>query len=314
MHETTTSRPVAASSFQPMSQKLVCATCLMTGRSPPRSRTNGDCRVRGRVGLGDLRLRRARRHAHVDRLEDAAVERHQVRHERHRDAQLLLDLGGVPMREHAVRRQALVDLAEVRALARRLARARDAGLGVDDDVAGDQARRHQRAPAPAPRPSGSSRRRPPAAPPGSAAPRALGHPVGRARRQRRDRVIPARPVAVAAQTKRARQVEDATAALDQLRRDVGRGVLGQGQKHHVVGRQPLEVVRLDLAVPQPRQARAACGRRWPSGSPSRSAARRAGGGPAGGPVPAPNTPSPPQSRPYAPDLRLLCRQYIQRSG
>ena len=43
MHETTTSRPVASSSFQPMSQKFVCATCLMTGRSPPRSRTNGDC-------------------------------------------------------------------------------------------------------------------------------------------------------------------------------------------------------------------------------------------------------------------------------
>ena len=103
------------------------------------------------------RLGRARRHAHVDRLEDAAVERHQVRHERHRDAQLLLDLGGVPVREDAVGRQAAVHFGEVRPLGRRLAGARDARLGVDDDVG----RRRRPAPAPAARapaapPSGSS--------------------------------------------------------------------------------------------------------------------------------------------------------------
>ena len=72
--------------------------------------------------------------ARVDRLEDPAVERHEVRHERHVHPELLLDLGLVPMREHAVRGDAAVHLGEVRALGRRLAGARDAGLRVDDDA------------------------------------------------------------------------------------------------------------------------------------------------------------------------------------
>ena len=66
-------------------------------------------------------IRSAAAHGHVDRFEDAAVERHQVRHERDRPLELLLDLGRVPVREDAVGRHAAVVLAEVGAVARRLA-------------------------------------------------------------------------------------------------------------------------------------------------------------------------------------------------
>ena len=48
--------------------------------------------------------------------------------------QLLLDLGGVPVREDAVGRHAAVVLREVRALGRRLAGAGEPGLRVDDDA------------------------------------------------------------------------------------------------------------------------------------------------------------------------------------
>ena len=78
-------------------------------------------------------------------------------------AELLLDFGGVPVREHAVGGDAAVALGEVRALARRLARARDARLRVDDDVAGEQARARPAARARAAPPSDSSRGTRPAA-------------------------------------------------------------------------------------------------------------------------------------------------------
>ena len=63
-----------------------------------------------------------------------------MRRERHQNvvarglAQLLLDLRGVPVLGDIVGLHALVHLAEVRVLAGLRARARDAALGVDDDV------------------------------------------------------------------------------------------------------------------------------------------------------------------------------------
>ena len=69
----------------------------------------------------------------VDRFENAPIERDEVRHERDRHAKLLLYFGRVPVREHAVSRDAVVALGEVRPLGRRLPGARHTGLGVDDD-------------------------------------------------------------------------------------------------------------------------------------------------------------------------------------
>ena len=129
---------------QPMSQKFVCATCLISGRSAPVSRTNGDpayARVSERL---DRRGVGAGPQPRVDRLEDPAIERHEMRHERDRHAKLLFDLRGMPVREHAVRRDAVVALGEVRALARRLARPRNARLGVDDDAGLEQPVRDER--------------------------------------------------------------------------------------------------------------------------------------------------------------------------
>ena len=129
---------------QPMSQKFVCATCLISGRSAPVSRTNGESGVGARERRFDRRGVDAGPQPRVDRLEDPAIERHQVRHERDRHAELLLDLRGMPVREHAVRRDAVVALGEVRALARRLARPRNARLGVDDDAGLEQPVRDER--------------------------------------------------------------------------------------------------------------------------------------------------------------------------
>ena len=53
--------------------------------------------IRGGERLGDLCLGRAWLQRSVDRLKNAAIERHQVRHERNRAAEGLFDLGGVPM-------------------------------------------------------------------------------------------------------------------------------------------------------------------------------------------------------------------------
>src|SRR4029079_237635 len=41
MTATSTMRPPSASTFQPMSQKFVCTTCLISGNMPPVRRTNG---------------------------------------------------------------------------------------------------------------------------------------------------------------------------------------------------------------------------------------------------------------------------------
>src|SRR5262245_460483 len=61
------------------------------------------------VGRADARLQPG-----VDRLEDAAVERHEVRHERHRHADFLFDLGRMPVREYPVGGDAAVAFGEMR--------------------------------------------------------------------------------------------------------------------------------------------------------------------------------------------------------
>ena len=76
------------------------------------------------------------------RLRDQAAraqwypETHQVRRERDRAREALLDLRAMTMSEDAIGREAAVHFREVRTLRRRLAGARDAGLGVDDHVGG----------------------------------------------------------------------------------------------------------------------------------------------------------------------------------
>ena len=131
-----TSRREPGSSRQPMSQKFVHATCLISGSASPVSRTNGSLPYAASNASAICSGRRARGHAHVDRLENAAIERHEMRHERDRRAELLFHLGDVPMAEDAVGGDRSVVLGEMRAIARRAARAGDAGLRVDDDAGG----------------------------------------------------------------------------------------------------------------------------------------------------------------------------------
>ena len=117
-----------------MSQKLVQATCLISGSASPVSRTNGDRACAASSTSLHLGRGRAGREPRVHRREQAAVERHQVRREGDVAAERLRHLGRVPMAEQAVGGDAAVVLAEVGAIGRRLAGARDARLGVDDDV------------------------------------------------------------------------------------------------------------------------------------------------------------------------------------
>ena len=118
MHATMTSCVPSGDTRQPMSQKFVCATCLISGRSAPVSRTNARVRVRRLERPAECRRSSTPGlQPRVDRLENAAIERHQVRHERHRHADFLFDLGAMAVREYAVRGHAAVNLGEVRALA-----------------------------------------------------------------------------------------------------------------------------------------------------------------------------------------------------
>ena len=106
------------------------------GAGEPHER--GPC-IRALEDVAERLFGSAGRDADVDRREDAAIEGHQVRRERHRAAGALLDFGAVAVVEHAVGRQAVVALGEVRPLGRGLAGTRHTGLRVDDDVgAGDE--------------------------------------------------------------------------------------------------------------------------------------------------------------------------------
>ena len=183
-----------------------------------------------------------------------------MRHERHRRAELLLDLGGVPVREHAVRGDAAMVLAEMRPIAGRLAGAGNAGLGIDDDAAFEQAgcgqrlEREQRGRRIAAGARDQLR-------PANGVGMPLRQPVDHSGRQRGRRRIPALPIGVAADAEGAREVDDATVALQQRRADVrGRG-FGQRQKHDVgVGGEAIDVERRDRAVPDALERRQRPGR------------------------------------------------------
>ena len=135
MTETRTARP-DGSTRQPMSQKFVCATCLISGSADAGEAHERRAGVRPLVDVAErlarwCRAPRARRSSRGCRGRAArGAARRSARATRH----ALLDLGGVAVVEHAVRRHAAVALREVRPLGRRLARARHARLRVDDDV------------------------------------------------------------------------------------------------------------------------------------------------------------------------------------
>ncbi len=175
-------------------------------------------------GIVDARLQ-----SRVDRLENPAVERHEVRDERHRDAQLLLDLGGMPVREDAVGRDAVVALGEVRPLGRRLARARDAGLGVDDNPRLHEASRDERLQrqhrgrriAPGARDEAGAR---------EVLPVAFGQSVRQWHVDVRRMGIPALPEFRVPQAEGAGKIEDPGASTGQNRRDLGRQRLRDGEE------------------------------------------------------------------------------------
>ena len=104
----------------------------------------GRVNVRLLQRIAHLRLGGAGAQRHVNRFKDPAIERHQVWNERNRGLQLLLDLCRMSVREHTVGGNAAVVLAEMRPLARYLARAGDARLRVNDDGTLDEAGRRQR--------------------------------------------------------------------------------------------------------------------------------------------------------------------------
>ena len=75
MTDTRIARP-DGSTRQPMSQKFVCATCLISGSAAPTSRTNGaPAYARSKTSPSASSVVPGA-HADVDRREDAAVERH----------------------------------------------------------------------------------------------------------------------------------------------------------------------------------------------------------------------------------------------
>ncbi len=215
-----------------MSQKFVWTTCLISGRSAPGQ---ADERRPG-VGVGQCASHGAGVHAgteaRVDRLEDPAVERHEVRHERDRYAEFLLDLGAVAVPEHAVGGDAAVTLRKMRALARRLAGARHARLGVDDDARFEERRRDERL-------EREDGRRRIAARAGNqprgrdGRPGPFGQPVGDVNDGGGGVRIPALPQPRTAQAKGAREVEHARAAIGQPGREFRGQGLGQREEHRV---------------------------------------------------------------------------------
>ena len=150
-------------------------------------------------------------------------------------AELLFHLGDVTVAEHAVRGDRSVVLGEVRAVARRAAGARDAGLRVDDHAAhrveqaglDERQEREQRGGRIAAR-VGDERRA------ADVVAIVLGQTVRGAGRQRpasrgyqraRARIIP--------NAERAREIDDADAGVDERRRQLGGRVLGHREKHEV---------------------------------------------------------------------------------
>ncbi len=193
------------------------------------------------------------------------------------------------MREHAVGRQALVHLAEVRPLAQALAGARDAGLRVDDDVAGDHVRGHERrerqhgrrrvAAGAGDEPRGLQRGRGP-----------LGHAVGRALGQRRHRVIPAAARGAVAQAEGARRgrTRAGRARAGPVRPRRRRLQAARGTRPRT--RQADPGRRAESRRSRGPPGRESSGRRRLSATPWPSSGGPADAGPAGGRAPAPNIP------------------------
>ena len=142
-------------------------------------------------------------------------------------------------------------LREVRALRRPLAGPRDAGLGVDDDVAVvvEEAGVAQRA-------QGEQRRRRVAPRAGHEAcvrqrlPVVLGEAVDHRLVDVRRRGIPVAALGRVPQPERAGEVEDPDAAGDEVGADLGRDRVRQGQEHRPgLGRQSVQGERRHVAVP-----------------------------------------------------------------
>ena len=176
-----------------------------------------------------------------------------MRHERHRRAELLLDLRGVPVGEHAVCGHAAMVLAEMRPLARRLAGAGNAGLGVHHDRASSRPARPA-ARARAARPSDSSPGTRPASPGGW-----LRHAAPAARRPRpRERGggrIPALPVGVAADAEGAREVDHTDAALSSAAPFPPTPPRAAPERRCRRRGEPIDVERRDRAIPDALQRR-----------------------------------------------------------
>ena len=86
MTATSTTRPRSSSTFQPMSQKLVWTTCLISGSASVGQTHERRGGVRRLQRIADLLSGGAWAERRVDRFENAAVERHEMRHEGHADA------------------------------------------------------------------------------------------------------------------------------------------------------------------------------------------------------------------------------------
>jgi len=178
-----------------------------------------------------------------------------VRHEGDGPIERLLHFSGVPVAEDPVCRRAAVVLGEMRALGRALARAGHAGLRVDDHVAREQPRVHDRLQREERRRGVASRaRHQPGAGKGRAA--AFGKGVDGAVRQLGGLGIPAPAERLVAQAERAGQVDHPQPAPGEHGAHAGSGRFRQSEEHHLArARERLDVEGLHLAVPYAGQRR-----------------------------------------------------------
>ena len=152
-------RPVRASRLTWIRTWLLPVTCLVAG-GVDDDRDERLVAVGGLVQPVELRLGRRPRRSHVAGRQDAARHRDEVGEEVDRrrcpgsptaqalrgrdDRKFLLDLRDVPVATDAVRGDALVDLAEEQVRLCLATRARDAALGIDDEVADQPGPRQRR--------------------------------------------------------------------------------------------------------------------------------------------------------------------------
>ena len=241
---------------QPMSQKFVWATCLISGRSAPVRRTNGESAYALRQGAAPLpppRRPAAAAHRSFRRCPDRAA-RGAARMSRR--SKLLFNFGCMTMREYSVGGNAAVALRKVRAFGRRFARARHTGFRIDDDARARAAMPRRAAAARGWRQSGNS--------PGKRRVSRSRAPADAVRSGRRR------------SGRRLRRCADTTAARNAVSRsrnapdksntrvprsgqgggDFGGKRIGQCEKHRVrLCGQLVDVERLERRVPDPRERR-----------------------------------------------------------